>query len=253
MNRAHNATESAKCLAEINQAGFNNYSVDIIYGSAMQKKEQLEKNLEILFQYKVAHISCYALTVEPKTVLHYLIENKKYPTINADVQADEFETLCRLMKENGYEQYEISNFCRPGFRSRHNSSYWQGKPYWGFGPAAHSFNGKNKRRWNIANNSLYQQSISKNKIPFEEEILTEVQQMNEAILISLRTSEGLNLENFAINFGKSRSQILLQNAQKYINQGKMIFYQSFLKLTDEGKFLADGIAADLFFLKKFKL
>jgi len=205
------------------------------------------KNLEILFQYKVPHISCYALTVEPKTALHHLIEKKKYPPVNTDEQANAFETICILMKENGYEQYEISNFCRHGFRSRHNSSYWQGKPYWGFGPAAHSFNGKNKRRWNIANNTLYLQSIRKNNIPFEEEILTMEQQMNEAILISLRTSEGLGLENFSKKFGKNNAEKLLQNAQKFIAQKKMIFYNQRLVLQDEGKFLADGIAADLFF------
>ena len=247
MNRAHNASESIKCLAEINDAGFTNYSADLIYGSATQGNKLFPKNLEILFQYKVPHISCYALTVEPKTALHHLIEKKKYPPVNTDEQANAFETICTLMKEKGYEQYEISNFCRHGFRSRHNSSYWQGKPYWGFGPAAHSFNGKNKRRWNIANNTLYLQSIRKNNIPFEEEILTMEQQMNEAILISLRTSEGLGLKNFSTKFGKNNAEKLLKNAQKFIAQEKMIFYNQRLLVKDEGKFLADGIAADLFF------
>lgn len=247
MNRAHNATQSIKCLEEIQQAGFNNFSADLIYGSPMQSAEILQKNLDLLFAYKVPHISCYALTEEPKTALQHLIKTKKCPPINTDVQADAFEQLCLQMQKNGYEQYEISNFCLPGYRSRHNSSYWQGKPYWGFGPSAHSFNGINKRRWNNANNALYLQSIQKNIVPFEEEDLTTAQQMNEAILISLRTSEGLGYEKFAQQFGDKHAGALLQNAQKYISSGKMNFTNNYLVLTQKGKFLADGIAADLFF------
>lgn len=247
MNRAHTAAQSLKCLEEINHAGFKNFSADLIYGSALQSLEKLQQNLNRLFHFRVPHISCYALTVEPKTALHHLIQKKKFPEINPDVQAEAFEIVCRLMQEKGYEQYEISNFCLPGFCSRHNSSYWQGKPYWGFGPAAHSFDGKNKRRWNLANNALYLQNIEKNNLPFEEEQLIQTQQMNEAILISLRTSEGLDMEKFAQHFGKTNADRLLNHAQKYISSEKINLNQQHLVLTQAGKFLADGIAADLFF------
>jgi oxygen-independent coproporphyrinogen-3 oxidase len=151
------------------------------------------------------------------------------------------------MEVAGYEQYEISNFAKPGFRSRHNSSYWQGKPYFGFGPAAHSFDGTNIRRWNIANNSLYIKSMEQNIIPFEEEILTPVQQLNERIMIALRTMEGLDIEEVKQRFGEKYAGIILKNALKYINDKKLVTHNSKLILTKEGKFFADGIAADLFF------
>ena len=205
MNRAHRAKEAMSCLHNIRDAGFQNFSVDLIYGSPLLQDDQLIENCRVLFQQQVPHISCYALTVEPKTALSHLISAHKTEDINTNKQADQFEILLSQMKENGYEQYEISNFCVPGFRSKHNSSYWQGKPYWGFGPAAHSFNGNNLRRWNIANNALYIKSIDKHIIPFEEERLTTVQQMNEYIMISLRTMEGISLVGFIKRFGKEQS------------------------------------------------
>ncbi len=247
MNRAHSAAESLSCLDAINDAGFKNYSADLIYGSPLQSNEQLQKNAAILFEKKVPHISCYALTVEPKTALHHLISKQKSPDVDTAKQAEQFEFLLKEMKANGYEQYEISNFSVPGFRSRHNSSYWQRKPYYGYGPAAHSFNGLNKRRWNVANNALYIQSLRQNKIPYEEETLSDIQQLNEYMMIGLRTSEGLDIEKIKKEFGIRYADDALQKAKKYIDQHKLVFNNGFLTLTNEGKFFADGIAADLFF------
>ncbi len=246
MNRAHNATQSLACIDEIQAAGFNNFSVDLIYGSPLQTNEDLKRNFEIIAQKNITHISCYALTVEKGTALNKLINEKKSPHVDAAKQADQFQLLLHLMKAGGYEQYEISNFSKKGFRSKHNSSYWQGKPYFGFGPAAHSFNGINKRRWNIANNSLYIQSINKNTIPFEEEILTVSQQLNEYIMTSLRTIEGLDLRFVENKFGKESVTSILSAAQQYLLSGKMEQQSLSLILTKEGKFFADGIAADLF-------
>jgi len=152
-----------------------------------------------------------------------------------------------LMKANGYEHYEISNYAKPGMRSKHNSSYWQGKSYYGFGPAAHSFDGKNTRRWNIANNALYIQSIQKDLIPFEAENLTPVQQLNEYIMTSLRTKEGLDLALIDLRFGNDYRESLGSISKQYINTGKLILENNKLVLTNEGKLFADGIAADLFF------
>ncbi|MFZ1528650.1 MAG: radical SAM family heme chaperone HemW [Ferruginibacter sp.] len=247
MNRAHSAAESHSCLDAVNEAGFENYSADLIYGSPLQSNEQLQKNARILFEKKVPHISCYALTVEPKTALHHLISKQKSPDVDTAKQAEQFELLLKEMKAHGYEQYEISNFSLPGFRSRHNSSYWQRKPYYGYGPAAHSFNGLNKRRWNVANNALYMRSLQQNMIPYEEETLTAVQQLNEYIMISLRTCEGMEIEKVKNEFGAAYSDVILQKSKKYIDQHKMISENGFLLLTDAGKFFADGIAADLFF------
>ncbi len=246
MNRAHNATQSLACIDEIQAAGFNNFSVDLIYGSPLQSNEDLKRNFEIIAKKNIPHISCYALTVEKGTALNKLIKEQESPNVNAAKQADQFQLLLHLMKAGGYEQYEISNFSKKGFRSKHNSSYWQGKPYYGFGPAAHSFNGINKRRWNIANNSLYIQSINKNTIPYEEEILTISQELNEYIMTSLRTIEGLDLTFVENKFGKEAVASILSEAQQYLLSGKMEQQSLSLILTKEGKFFADGIAADLF-------
>jgi len=151
----------------------------------------------------------------------------------------------KWMKEAGYEHYEISNFAKPGYRSRHNSSYWQGKKYIGVGPSAHSYDGK-CRRWNIANNALYIQSIKNNVIPFEEEKLTNVERLNEYIMTSLRTIEGLDLKVIETNFSIKERKRIEDAATDYINK-KMTFYNNGkIVLTDEGKLFADGIAADLF-------
>lgn len=247
MNRAHNAAQSLQSIDDIISAGFTNFSVDLIYGSPLLSNDTLKKNAEIIFSKKIPHISAYALTVEAKTVLHKMIEKHDSPAIDTNRQAEQFEILLQLTEDAGYEQYEISNFAQPGYRSKHNSSYWQGKPYYGFGPAAHSFNGKNIRRWNIANNALYIQSLQKNEIPFEEEILTPVQQLNEYIMTSLRTVEGLNLETVNKKFGTEEVKKILAQSKKYIDQKLMREQNGFIILNKKGKFLADGIAADLFF------
>ncbi|MEO6404138.1 MAG: radical SAM family heme chaperone HemW [Ferruginibacter sp.] len=246
MNRAHDASQAIQSLQWIKQAGFLNYSVDLIYGSPLLSNEDFKKNADTIFQFSVPHISCYALTVEPKTVLNKLIQTKKSVPINPDKQAEQFELLMQWMNENGYEHYEISNFAKPGMRSQHNSSYWQGKPYYGFGPSAHSYNGNGARRWNIANNALYIQSIEKKLIPFGEEILSDQQQINEFIMIRLRTAEGIGLETIQSLFGKKYQVTILRSAEKFISAGTLIIDNNHLKLTTEGKFLADGIAAALF-------
>ena len=246
MNRAHNAAQSIQCLQDISDAGFTNYSVDLIYGSPMQSNDDLKRNFEIIAQKNVPHISCYALTAEPGTALNNFIENKTILPIDTDKQSDQFYLLLDMMAAKEYEQYEISNFAKEGFRSRHNSSYWQGKAYYGFGPAAHSFNGHDRRRWNISNNSLYLQSVEKNIIPYEEEILTDVQRLNEYVMTSLRTAEGLNINNVRFNFGEANAKRIAGDAEKFIKSKKVLFTGSSLMLTEEGKFFADGIAADLF-------
>lgn len=247
MNRAHNANQSLQSIDDILSAGFSNFSLDLIYGSPMLSNEDFIVNIKTVLSKNIPHVSAYALTVEPKTALHSLISRKKSAPIDEARQAEQFDILVTMMEAAGYEQYEISNFARPGFRSRHNSSYWQGKAYYGFGPAAHSFDGNNIRRWNIANNALYIKSIEQQIIPFEEENLTLTQQLNERIMISLRTMEGLDLEKVKLDFAENYSETILMNAQKYLDENKLILINAKLVLTKEGKFFADGIAADLFF------
>ena len=246
MNRTHTAADSLRCIDEIIAAGFTNFSIDLIYGSPLLSGDDWQKNAAIVIEKKIPHISCYALTVEPKTALAKMIAQHKKETVDAEKQAAQFLLLMNWMKQAGYEHYEISNFALPGMRSKHNSSYWQGKNYYGFGPSAHSFDGKS-RRWNIANNALYIQSLQKNIIPFEEEILTPTQQLNEYIMTSLRTMEGLDLKKIENNFGENFHSKLKDASIKWQNGNKLVSHNSNLILTTEGKLFADGIAADLFF------
>ncbi len=245
MNRAHTATESLQCIDEIRNAGFSNFSIDLIYGSPLLTNDKCKRNVDIVFEKQVPHISCYALTVEPKTALSKLITQHKKENVDAEKQSGQFLLLMQWMRTAGYEHYEISNYALPGMRSKHNSSYWQGKNYYGFGPSAHSFDGSN-RRWNVANNSLYIQSLQKDIIPFEEEKLTATQRLNEYIMTSLRTIEGLNIEKVGNDFGAALSEKIVSSSKKYLTSNKLVLDNSQLILTDEGKLFADGIAADLF-------
>jgi len=166
--------------------------------------------------------------------------------IHPGIQSEQFLLLMSWMRQAGYEHYEISNYALPGMRSQHNSSYWQGKKYYGFGPSAHSFDGSS-RRWNIANNNLYIQSLHNNSIPFEEEKLTPTQHLNEYIMTALRTSEGLDLNKISTQFSEQHATLIRNTAGKYLTNQSLILKDELLVLTDEGKLFADGIAADLFF------
>lgn len=245
MNRAHNASQALSAIRLAKEAGFDNITADLIYGTPTLTDEQWLINIETLLHAGIPHISCYALTVEPKTALDQLIRQHKLEDVNPDKQARHFEILTQKLAEAGFDHYEISNFALPGFRSRHNSSYWQGKSYLGLGPSAHSFNGSS-RQWNIANNSLYLSGVQSGTIPGEEEILTPQQQLNEYIMTSLRTSEGISVEHVRENWGDDQSVRLLATAEKHIANGHLSTVGNRLKLNAAGKFLADGIAADLF-------
>jgi oxygen-independent coproporphyrinogen-3 oxidase len=241
MNRAHTAGQAIQSIALAREAGFDNITIDLIYGTPTLTDERWQQNVQMALAAGVTHLSCYALTVEPKTALHKMVEQHKKQEPDPDQQSRHFELLMQWMAEAGYEHYEISNFAKPGHRSRHNSSYWSGAHYAGIGPAAHSFNGES-RQWNIANNALYIKSIEQGALPFEIETLTPDQQLNEYIMTSLRTMEGLDLEKVSADAAGQ----LLKAAQKYIAAGTMVVNGQRLVLTMQGKLLADGIAADLF-------
>jgi oxygen-independent coproporphyrinogen-3 oxidase len=246
MNRAHTAKESLICIDEIRAAGFTNFSVDLIYGSPLLNDTDWKKNVQTVVDKAIPHISCYALTVEPKTALDKMIALKKRAPVNAEKQAQQFLLLMEWMGAAGYDHYEISNFAKPGLKSKHNSSYWSGETYYGFGPSAHSFDGK-VRRWNIANNALYIQALQKDTIPFEEEVLTETQQLNEYIMTALRTMEGISTKYISAKFGEDKSSRIIVTGSKYESTGKLKMENEHIILTREGKLFADGIAADLFF------
>ena len=248
MNRAHNAAQSITCIETIQNAGFDNFSIDLIYGTPGQTIENWSKNLDIAFSFNIPHLSCYALTVEENTALHKMIANKKKEDVDSDNQALFFETLMARAKEAGYSHYEISNFAKPGMESKHNSSYWDGTPYWGYGPSAHSFDG-NKRRWNISHNIDYVKSIENNQIPYEEEPLDEIDRLNEYIMTSLRRKNGIEKSHILNHWGNQRLNKIDNDISPFVNSGKVLNTETHYALNDEGKFFADGIAASLFFVK----
>ena len=244
MNRAHTASQAVDCL-QLAVRYFGNITIDLIYGTPQLTDEKWKHNVETAVGLNIAHLSCYALTVEPKTPLDKMISQHKSENVDPDKQSAQFLLLMDWLKKAGYEHYEISNYAKPGWRSRHNSSYWQGKKYLGIGPSAHSFNEK-ERQWNIANNNIYIESINKGVVPFEKEELTATQQLNEYIMTALRTMEGVKLQVVSQKSGAGK-ETLLNKSKKYINSGLMTLENDSLILTKEGKLLADGIAGDLFF------
>ena len=244
MNRAHTADQSINNLL-LAKKQFENITIDLIYGMQTLTDDKWKQNVEKAIQLNIPHLSCYALTVEPKTVLQTLINQHKLPDIDSNDQARQFLLLMEWTASAGYNHYEISNFALPGKKSLHNSSYWQGANYLGLGPSAHSFNGSS-RQWNIANNALYIQSLQNNQLNYEKEELTPTQQLNEYIMTSLRTSEGLDTEYIANQFSKEEAFRIQRSSDNLIKQELLQKKESNLLLTRQGKLFADGIAAGLF-------
>ncbi|MDI1257061.1 MAG: radical SAM family heme chaperone HemW [Flavobacterium sp.] len=246
MNRAHNSEEAKKCLETAVQY-FDNISLDLIYGIPGMSNEKWQQNIETALAFGIPHISSYALTVEPKTALKKLIQTGKIAAPKDDVAQEHFEILVEALERNGFIHYELSNFAKENYFSKNNSAYWLGKKYIGIGPSAHSYDGIS-RSWNIANNSLYLKRIEEGKLPSETEILTKNDRYNEYIMTGLRTVWGVSLSRIATEFGTEYLDYLNKNAQKYIDDGKLIVENNTLKTTKSGKFLGDGIASDLFML-----
>ena len=246
MNRAHSSAQGTAAILGARQAGFENISIDLIYGTPGLSDLHWKKNVDQLLEWGIPHLSCYALTVEPKTALDHMIHTHRKSDVDPDAQATQFTLLMDWLAKAGYEHYEISNFALPGKRSRHNSSYWKGVKYLGLGPSAHSFDG-HARQWNLSNNALYIKALQGGQVPFEKEELTGLQLLNEYIMTSLRTLEGCSLELVAARFGAARSQTLFKGSQIYLDRKQMDCQDGNLVLTKEGKLLADGIAAALFF------
>jgi oxygen-independent coproporphyrinogen III oxidase len=241
MNRAHDVAQAKQCIEDAIKNGITNLSIDLIYGTPNLSNEDWIMNIKTAAAMGIQHLSCYALTVEPNTALEKMILQKKKAPVDANKAATQFEILMNLAPKLGFEHYEISNFAKKGFRSLHNSSYWQGKSYLGLGPSAHSFNGST-RQWNVANNALYIQSLKNNIVPFEIETLTIKEQCNEYIMTSLRTIEGLDIGLIE----KLYKVKMAAKVEKYLSAKLMILENNFLTLTNAGKLRADGIAADLF-------
>jgi oxygen-independent coproporphyrinogen-3 oxidase len=247
MNRAHTVEQSHAAIEMAKEAGFNNLSIDLIYGTPTLTDQGLKEDLDWIQQYQINHVSCYALTVEDKTALKKLIEKAQIEDVDPEKQARHFEIVSTQLMAMGMEHYEISNFAKPGFRSLHNSNYWSGKHYLGLGPSAHSFN-TISRQWNIANNALYIQSITNGQLNFEIEYLTEANRYNEYMMTSLRRIEGFDLDLIRTTFGQNYFDHSIATINELLS--KDVFQQNGnqYSLKNEAKFLADGIASDFFIL-----
>ena len=282
MNRAHNVEEAKNCIKEAIKH-FDNITIDLIYGIPGMSDKHWKENLKIALDFGIPHISSYALTVEPKTALEKFIKTEKIPPVEESVSHNHYLILLEEMEKAGFINYEFSNFGKEGYFSKNNTAYWQGKPYLGIGPSAHSFNGK-KRSWNVNNNIKYIKGISENILPIERETLSTTDRYNEYIMTGLRTMWGVSLEKIEKEFGEKYVDYLIEQAKKPISEGllKHVFARSdagatkqshemkrivsnkeitssllkkevyrkdsILKITKKGKFLSDGIASNLFYV-----
>ena len=259
LGRQHDSHHARQCLDWAKHASFDNISIDLIYGLPTSNAEQWNKNLNTFFAYDIPHLSAYALTLEPNSILTKQIElGKALPVIDDDALRD-YDILCQRAKQNGFLHYEISNFCKMGMHSKHNASYWFGTPYLGLGPSAHSYDGTS-RQWNIANMEKYidtrretarlrDQNVSCPEVPCsasEKEELTSEQLYDEYVMLRLRTHWGIDLKYMKREMGERFSTYCEQHAQPLIAQGRLSQTREFLYLTDEQMLFADGVAEELF-------
>ena len=246
MNRVHNAKESEASVKRAQDRGFENITIDLIYGSKYSNITNWKKTLDKAIALNVKHISSYNLTIEEKTKLGHDLKANKEVAIDDEKSSEMFLEMIDRLEKNDFIHYEISNFGKVGFFSLHNSNYWKGQHYLGLGPSAHSFDGTS-RQWNVANNNLYIKQISeKTEAYFEKEILTENERFNEYILTSLRTIWGIDLNYLKSNFNSDFVKTFLDQIQGYIKQETVIVKDTTYTLTEKGKLLADRIASDLF-------
>lgn len=244
MNRQHSAEQSRQCVQLAQNAGFQNISIDLIYGTPWKSNTEWEQELDWALQSGVTHLSCYALTVEEKTRLHHQISKQILPQPNEELMVQQFEILQKKIQEFGWDDYEISNFCKPGHRAIHNGNYWKRFPYIGIGPSAHSFDGNNQRSWNVSNNAEYIRKIINNETGYETEILNEKEIFNEMIMTGLRTKEGINRYIFSSLNPKDQEKIEQKMIDfKHSNWIEKI--ESNICLTHSGRLISDYIISEL--------
>lgn len=248
MNRAHNSNQAIDSIKRSQDIGIDNISIDLIYGTPSLSNKEWKENIHKAFELEIRHISSYALTVEQGTALGIWVSKGKVKALDDEQAAEQFEILMEEMSRNNFLHYEISNFCKDGYHSRHNSSYWEGKKYLGIGPSAHSFN-KTTRQWNVANNHQYIDQLFKDELPATTEVLSIEDRINEYLMISLRTSKGISFEYFENEFGSQYFAELKNNFKSFLNNNLLEIENNYCKTTKSGKLMADKIASDLFILK----
>lgn len=248
LHRRHTAKQAILAVERCRKAGFQNISIDLIYGLPGETDQRWQQDLSQATQLQIEHISAYHLIYEENTPLHQMLQQQRVKEVDEDSSLRFFSTLINRLKEAGYEHYEISNFCKPGFHSRHNSSYWQGIPYLGCGPSAHSFNG-NSRQWNIASLTQYIQGIQEGTCIYETEQLDLYTRYNECVMTGLRTSKGINLSQLKQSFGLELWKYCLKMAAAYLQNSQLEIKNDHLKLTQEGIFISDGIMSNMMYIE----
>ena len=247
MNRTHNAKEAEECI-RLATDYFDNISIDLIYGMPDMTNERWIQNIKKALSFNIPHISSYALTVEPNTALASFVKKGLVKPAEDEVAQEHFNILNEILTKAGYDCYEISNFGRPGYFSKNNSAYWQQKKYIGIGPSAHSFDGE-RRGWNINDNPKYIKAIENKELPMETEVLSKKDKYNEYVMTGLRTIWGVSLSKIETEFGSQYKEYMLMQAKRHIDEHLLYLDGDVLLTTQKGKFLADGIAADLFMVK----
>ncbi len=246
MNRRHNALQSKKAIRDAQKAGFNNISGDLIYGLPKMTAQKWENNLDAFFELNLQHLSAYHLTYESGTLFYKWLKNKKLSEINENNSIEQFEILMKKAESNNFIHYEISNFGKTNYFSKHNSNYWNRVKYMGLGASAHSYNGK-EREWNITNVNKYISSIFENKIPSEKEILSAQDKLNEYIMTSLRTSAGIDFDYMKNSFDKKETSFIEKQLNNKLETGFIQKTNNFYSLTKKGKFISDAIISELFY------
>ena len=243
MNRAHSPEEAVNALVNAFDVGFEDVSLDLIYGLPTSTDNEWKENMIKAFDFPINHLSAYALTVEPKTALAHFIRKGTYPPVDETVASRQFEQLMDFAQAKGWEHYEISNFALPGKEAQHNTAYWQAKAYLGIGPSAHSYNHQS-RQWNIANNQTYMKAIGQGIIPAEMEKLSLDTRYNEYVMTGLRTKWGCSFEQIA-RFGSKYLVFFRKEVSVLIRKGMLQESKDSVVLTQKGKHYADRIASDL--------
>ena len=240
LRRRHNASQVKEAVETLRQAGFSNISIDLMYGFPNQTLDEWKADIDKALELDVEHISTYCLMYEEGTPLYKLLEQGKVAEIDEELERKMYYTLIERLESAGYEHYEISNFARPGYRSKHNSSYWRGIPYIGIGAAAHSFDIKT-RSWNVADIRQYIEAMERGERPYEEEVIDEDTRYNDAITVALRTKEGLDLTTLP----NHQRQYCIANAKRHIDANLLKLSDNHLALTKEGLFVSDMVMSDL--------
>lgn len=248
LKRRHSAEQAISAVKECRMAGFQNISIDLMYGLPGETPESWEADLEQAVNLNVEHISAYHLIYEEGTPLYEMLQKHKVEEVDEESSVDFFALMIDRLTEAGFQHYEISNFCKPDMYSQHNSSYWTGKKYLGCGPSAHSFNGST-RQWNVSSLDKYIAGIEKGIPDFEIEELNVTTRYNDFVITSLRTMWGLSLNRLEEEFGTEFKQYCLENAQTYLDSGKLEIRDNTLFLSKEGIFISDGIMSDLLWVE----